>query len=30
MSDKKDFGFETKMLHAGHIPDAVTGASLCV
>jgi len=26
MSDKKDFGFETKMLHAGHIPDAVTGA----
>ena len=26
MSNKKDFGFETKMLHAGHIPDAVTGA----
>lgn len=26
MSDKKEFGFETKMLHAGHIPDAVTGS----
>jgi len=26
MADKKEFGFETKMLHAGHIPDAVTGA----
>ena len=23
---KRSFGFETKMLHAGHIPDAVTGA----
>lgn len=26
MSKKKEFGFETRMLHAGHIPDAVTGA----
>ncbi|MEM7116737.1 MAG: O-acetylhomoserine aminocarboxypropyltransferase/cysteine synthase family protein [Chloroflexota bacterium] len=28
MSDgkRKKFGFETRMLHAGHIPDAVTGA----
>ncbi len=24
--DKRQFGFETRMLHAGHIPDAVTGA----
>jgi O-acetylhomoserine (thiol)-lyase len=23
---KQSFGFETRMLHAGHIPDAVTGA----
>ena len=23
---KRKFGFETKMLHAGHIPDPVTGA----
>ncbi len=23
---RKKFGFETRMLHAGHIPDAVTGA----
>lgn len=23
---RRSFGFETKMLHAGHIPDAVTGA----
>ncbi|MCB0144651.1 MAG: O-acetylhomoserine aminocarboxypropyltransferase/cysteine synthase [Caldilineaceae bacterium] len=23
---KRKFGFETRMLHAGHIPDAVTGA----
>ena len=22
----RTFGFETRMLHAGHIPDAVTGA----
>ncbi len=26
MSEKREFGFETKMLHAGHIPDAVTGS----
>jgi len=27
MSNKKQkFGFETRMLHAGHIPDAATGA----
>ena len=27
MTDKKrKFGFETRMLHAGHIPDPVTGA----
>ncbi|MEO1052520.1 MAG: O-acetylhomoserine aminocarboxypropyltransferase/cysteine synthase family protein [Bacteroidota bacterium] len=26
MSEKRKFGFETKMLHAGHIPDAITGA----
>ena len=26
MSNRKKFGFETRMLHAGHIPDAVTGA----
>ena len=26
MSKRKEFGFETKMLHAGHIPDAVTGS----
>ncbi len=25
-NDKRQFGFETRMLHAGHIPDAVTGA----
>jgi O-acetylhomoserine (thiol)-lyase len=25
-SSKRQFGFETRMLHAGHIPDAVTGA----
>jgi O-acetylhomoserine (thiol)-lyase len=24
--EKRKFGFETRMLHAGHIPDAVTGA----
>jgi hypothetical protein len=24
---KRKFGFETRMLHAGHIPDPVTGAS---
>lgn len=24
--EKRTFGFETRMLHAGHIPDAVTGA----
>src|SRR5215210_3838078 len=23
---KRKFGFETRMLHAGHIPDAITGA----
>ena len=23
---KRSFGFETRMLHAGHIPDAVVGA----
>ncbi|MCY3613998.1 MAG: O-acetylhomoserine aminocarboxypropyltransferase/cysteine synthase [Bacteroidetes bacterium] len=23
---KRDFGFETRMLHAGHVPDAVTGS----
>ncbi|MEL6273103.1 MAG: PLP-dependent transferase, partial [Chloroflexota bacterium] len=23
---KRKFGFETKMLHAGHIPDPITGA----
>ena len=26
MSERRKFGFETRMLHAGHIPDAVTGA----
>jgi len=26
MSEKRKFGFETRMLHAGHIPDAHTGA----
>ncbi len=26
MSENRKFGFETRMLHAGHIPDAVTGA----
>ncbi|MEM7551639.1 MAG: O-acetylhomoserine aminocarboxypropyltransferase/cysteine synthase family protein [Bacteroidota bacterium] len=26
MSDSKKFGFETRMLHAGHIPDPHTGA----
>ncbi len=26
MAEKKKFGFETRMLHAGHIPDAVTGS----
>lgn len=26
VSGKKKFGFETRQLHAGHIPDAVTGA----
>lgn len=25
-NQKRKFGFETRMLHAGHIPDAVTGA----
>lgn len=25
-SSKRQFGFETRMLHAGHIPDAATGA----
>lgn len=25
-NEKRTFGFETRMLHAGHIPDAVTGA----
>ncbi|MCX6050751.1 MAG: O-acetylhomoserine aminocarboxypropyltransferase/cysteine synthase [Chloroflexi bacterium] len=25
-ASKRQFGFETRMLHAGHIPDAVTGA----
>jgi len=25
-STKRDFGFETRMLHAGHIPDAETGS----
>ena len=23
---RRDFGFETRMLHAGHVPDALTGA----
>ncbi|MEM6633363.1 MAG: O-acetylhomoserine aminocarboxypropyltransferase/cysteine synthase family protein [Bacteroidota bacterium] len=26
MSENRKFGFETRMLHAGHIPDAVTGS----
>jgi len=26
MAEKKKFGFETRMLHAGHIPDTVTGS----
>ncbi len=26
MDEKKSFGFETRMLHAGHIPDPYTGA----
>lgn len=26
MSNKRKFGFETRMLHAGHIPDPYTGA----
>jgi O-acetylhomoserine (thiol)-lyase len=26
MNDKRKFGFETRMLHAGHIPDPYTGA----
>ena len=26
MSEKRKFGFETRMLHAGHIPDAEVGA----
>ena len=26
MSEKRKFGFETRMLHAGHIPDSHTGA----
>lgn len=26
MSTRRKFGFETRMLHAGHIPDAVTGS----
>ncbi|MEO0897236.1 MAG: O-acetylhomoserine aminocarboxypropyltransferase/cysteine synthase family protein [Bacteroidota bacterium] len=26
MAERRKFGFETRMLHAGHIPDAVTGA----
>jgi O-acetylhomoserine (thiol)-lyase len=26
MMTKRSFGFETRMLHAGHIPDAATGA----
>jgi len=25
-SDNRSFGFETRMVHAGHVPDAVTGA----
>ena len=25
-TDSRSFGFETRMVHAGHIPDAVTGA----
>jgi O-acetylhomoserine (thiol)-lyase len=24
--ERRDFGFETRMLHAGHVPDAATGA----
>src|SRR3954467_782759 len=26
MSEKRTFGFETRMLHAGHIPDSYSGA----
>ncbi|MFT5193825.1 MAG: O-acetylhomoserine (thiol)-lyase [Cellvibrionaceae bacterium] len=26
MTEKRSFGFETRMLHAGHIPDAETGS----
>ncbi|HVO32797.1 MAG TPA: O-acetylhomoserine aminocarboxypropyltransferase/cysteine synthase family protein [Elusimicrobiota bacterium] len=26
MSDKRQFGFDTRMVHAGHIPDPVVGA----
>jgi len=26
MTSQRQFGFETRMVHAGHIPDAVTGA----
>src|SRR5688572_4670639 len=26
MKEKRKFGFETRMLHAGHIPDAYTGS----
>ena len=26
MSEKRKFGFETRMLHAGHIPDSYSGA----
>ncbi len=26
MSNTKDFGFETKMIHAGHVPDSQNGA----
>ncbi len=25
-AERRDFGFETRMLHAGHVPDAATGA----
>jgi len=25
-SPRREFGFETRMLHAGHVPDALTGA----
>src|SRR5271165_3102733 len=26
MSEARDFGFETRMVHAGHIPDSAVGA----